>query len=458
MTSSDLATPASESVVPLDQLESRASATPLERTSSIAPLDINDDREPKEAFDSYPDGGGTAWTQVFAVWILFFTSIGALYSWGVFQEALVREGVASSSTLAFIGSAQTVVEAVAAIPASRLVGRFGSRNIALVGTFMCGLGPVIAGSCSHNVPALIISEGLVFGLGQCLIFFSGATLPSSWFLRKRGLATGIVYAGGGFGGAVFSIIASALIQRVGVPWTFRTMGLLFTALNVPAALLLKTRLPRQPLLPGGKIVEWAMFKDARFVLVVLSTALALFPLFCTAYFLPLYATSIGLSPTTGALLLAGFNLSSAVGRVGFGLGADRLFGPVNSLIICLLLISSTTLVIWPLSATIAPLAIYSVVNGISSGGFFSLTTGCVATLFGSKKLPVAFPLIVSFWSPGYFLGAPIAGYILGASGGANAGSRAFLPAMMYSGGLSMTAAVLLIVARWLECKIVWRRV
>lgn len=181
----------------------------------------------------------------------------------------------------------------------------------------------------------------------------------------------------------------------------------------------------------------ALFKDPRFALVVASTALALFPLFVTAYFLPLYATSIGLSASTGALLLAAFNLASALGRVGWGLGeqiqatmraaltlppstgADRIFGSVNSLIICLVMVSLTTLVIWPLSLTVAPLlvdpvtscnrigltvleysTIYAVAAGFSSGGFFSLTTGCVSTFFGSKKLAVAFPLIVSFWAPG----------------------------------------------------------
>lgn len=84
-------------------------------------------------------------------------------------------------------------------------------------------------------------------------------LRRSWPLQKahaRSPRTGIVYAGGGIGGAVFAVVCSALIKKVGVPWTFRATGLIFSAINFPAALMLQSRLPRQPLRPEGKIVEW----------------------------------------------------------------------------------------------------------------------------------------------------------------------------------------------------------
>ncbi|KAL8280880.1 hypothetical protein RQP46_006559 [Phenoliferia psychrophenolica] len=256
---------------------------PASANHSQSHLNLRDDSVgPREAFDSYPDGGLLPWTQVLAVFLLFFTTIGALYSWGVFQAELVKQG----------------------------------RKVALAGSFLAGLGPLLAGSCTHSVAGLVITEGLIFGTGQCLVFFAGATLPSSYFLRKRGLATGLVYAGGGIGGAVFAVVCARLIEEVGLPWTFRATGLIFTAINIPAALLLETRLPKEPLFPKGMIVDWALFKDPRFALVTAATALALFPLFVTAYFLPLYAASIGLSASTGAWLLAGFNLASALGRVG----------------------------------------------------------------------------------------------------------------------------------------------
>lgn len=132
----------------------------------------------KEAFESYPDSGVLAWTQVASAFALFFTTMGGVYSWGVFQDALVSKGLAPSSTLAFIGSTQATLEAVFAIPIGRLVSAYGPRRIAILGSICTGLGPIIAGSCTNNFAALLVTEGLLYGLGAALCFFSVATLPS----------------------------------------------------------------------------------------------------------------------------------------------------------------------------------------------------------------------------------------------------------------------------------------
>ena len=47
------------------------------------------------------------------------------------------------------------------------------------------------------------------------------------------------------------------------------------------------------------------------------------------FFLPLYSISMGLSSKTAAALVAAFNFSSAIGRIGAGFAADRL-GSLNT--------------------------------------------------------------------------------------------------------------------------------
>lgn len=70
-----------------------------------------------------------------------------------------------------------------------------------------------------------------------------STAPSQYFGAKRGLANGIVYAGGGLGGAVISIVLDSLIQKLGIPWTFWIIGVLTLVTGLPAAWLLKQRIP-----------------------------------------------------------------------------------------------------------------------------------------------------------------------------------------------------------------------
>ncbi|KAJ1545300.1 hypothetical protein HK405_008018, partial [Cladochytrium tenue] len=200
-----------------------------------------------EAFDSYPDGGHEAWTVVAASFALFMTTLGGIYSWGVFQDRLVADGLAPSSTLVWIGSAQASVESLLIIPGDRLVAAYGPRRVALVGTFFAAAGPILAGFCTNSVVGLILTEGLMFGLGQALCFYAVATLPATYFLRRRNLATGIVFSGAGVGGAVFSIVTAQLLRSLSLAWTFRAIGLIFLALNLPAALALRSRAPAEPM-------------------------------------------------------------------------------------------------------------------------------------------------------------------------------------------------------------------
>lgn len=86
------------------------------------------------------------------------------------------------------------------------------------------------------------------------------------FLRFYSLSlaycrTGLVYAGAGVGGAVFAIITSALVKSCGIPWAFRIIGLIFTAINLPSAYMLKSRSAKVPWKrkegqAKTKLVEW----------------------------------------------------------------------------------------------------------------------------------------------------------------------------------------------------------
>lgn len=129
-------------------------------------------------------------------------------------------------------------------------------------------------------------------------------------------------------------------------------------------------------------------------------AVATFPLFVPPFFLPLYSASLGLSPLVGASLVAGFNLSSAVGRVGCGFLCDRA-GPLNTLILALSLSTVSILTLWP--STIAPLIAFVVINGAANGGFFASMPTVLGNVFGLARLSTAMGMIVIGWAGGYLM-------------------------------------------------------
>ena len=129
-------------------------------------------------------------------------------------------------------------------------------------------------------------------------------------------------------------------------------------------------------------------------------AIGTFPLFVPPFFLPLYSHSVGLTASEGAGLVAGFNFSSAVGRLLCGFLSDYI-GPVNTLLIALLLSAVSMLVIWPVSTSLGPLIAFVVVNGAANGGFFSTMPTVVGSVFGSRRVGVAMGMIVTGWAGGY---------------------------------------------------------
>jgi len=101
---------------------------------------------------------------------------------------------------------------------------------------------------------------------------------------------------------------------------------------------------------------------------------------------------------------------------------------------------------------------FAIINGASNGGFFAIMPTVVGNMFGSQRLAVAIGMIVTAWAGGYLMGAPIAGYILEAYGGPDAGSQAFRPAIHYSGSLSLAASGMVLAAKLSLSKTIFRRV
>ncbi|KAL5362165.1 major facilitator superfamily domain-containing protein [Aspergillus floccosus] len=388
-----------------------------------------------------PDGGH-AWVVISGCAVITWWFIGTSYCWGILQAALVKEGVSSSSTLAFVGSLATACISFLGILNARIIRKVGTRIAAMVGIFFVGLGEVLSSVAIKNIGSLFVTSGVVMGIGISLCFMVVSVIPAQYFKAKRGIANGIVYAAGGLGGAVISFILNALLSSVGTAWTFRILGFITWGTGIPAAYLIKQRVP----IPRTAFVEWRLFRDIRFVILFATGAIATFPLLVPPFFLPLYTDSLGMSSSAGAGVVAAFNFSSAVGRLICGFCSD-LVGPLNTLFLSLLLSALSMLVLWPVSTSIGPLIVFVIINGMSNGGFFSTMPTVVGNVFGSARVPVAMGMVVTGWAGGYLLGAPIAGYILDASGGEGNGVSAYRPAIFYAGGMALSSAAMALFIR-----------
>lgn len=187
-----------------------------------------------------------------------------MYSWGIVQARLIQSQLASVSQLSFIGSTAIALISVAALINVRLIWWLGTRKACILGCFFLGLGPVLNGFATTSYGGLLVTNGLILGFGTSLTFMACSSLPSQFFRRRLGIANGLVFAGNGLGGGVISITLNSLIDRVGISWAFRILGLSTWVVAIPAALLLKERMRRIAV-----TVEWGLFRDPIFVLLFL---------------------------------------------------------------------------------------------------------------------------------------------------------------------------------------------
>lgn len=145
-----------------------------------------------------------------------------------------------------------------------------------------------------------------------------------------------------------------------------------------------------------------LFRDVRFILLFIASAIATFPLLVPAFYLPLYTNAMGMNSSVGAAMVAAFNFSSAIGRLLCGLCCDSV-GPLNTLFMSLLLSALSMLILWPVSQSIGPLIVFVIINGMANGGFFSTMPTVVGNVFGSARVSVAMGMVVTGWAGGYLL-------------------------------------------------------
>lgn len=404
--------------------------------------------------DSTAPEGGYGWKVVFACCCVSFWAVGSLYSWGVMQAALFKQGLSSPSTLSWIGSLTFAWIALLALVNARVIRLLGARTTALLGIFTLSLGHILSGFGTHHVGVLFFTTGILSGIGTSLCYFVVNVTPTQYFYRRRGLANGLVCAGGGLGGTVISLVMDVMIQHIGPAWTFRTLGLMTLSTALPAAWLIRERTPIQ----SDTFIEWHLFHNYKFITIFLVGVIATFPLLVPFIFIPLYSSSLHLSSNAGAALVAAYNISSAIGRLTAGIAGDSL-GPLNTLLIVLFFTTISIFVIWPVTHSLGPMILFVIMNGASNGGFFATIPTVVGSEFGSQRVSVAMGMIVTGWVGGYLLGAPIAAYILEAhTSGGNNSPKAYHPTMFYAGTLAAIAMFLVAAVRLCVDRRIKRRV
>lgn len=116
-----------------------------------------------------PDGGRVAWTQTACAHLVVASCWGFVSSFGAFQTYYTTDLGLNASDVSWIGSIQTTLLFLVGVGAGRGMDAGFFKLLLCTGTVLQVIG-VMCLSVSKQYYALILTQGLVFGLGAGLCF------------------------------------------------------------------------------------------------------------------------------------------------------------------------------------------------------------------------------------------------------------------------------------------------
>lgn len=145
-----------------------------------------------------------------------------------------------------------------------------------------------------------------------------------WFVRRRGLAYGVIWADTRIGGFAFPLLFQWLLNQYGFGVALRVWSVGLFVSTLPLTYFIKPRLPASA--NGNmKPQKLGFVLQPTFLIFMVPKIIDSTGYFLPTIYLPTYARSVlGASSFASALTVILINISSTIGLVVLGILADRL--------------------------------------------------------------------------------------------------------------------------------------
>jgi MFS family permease len=355
------------------------------------------------------DRNGTAlWLVLLAAAGTFALTMGTRQTMGLFLSPLNTAtglGLASIS-LAFAfgqlwwGLTQPFAGAMA--------DKIGAGRVLFIGALLVAVGTFIT-------PYMTSTWGLILAIGVLSAGGAGMAGPAVLMAattrlippERRGLAAGIVNAGGSFGQFALAPIAAALMMSLGWASAMQVMGLL-VLLCLPAAFLLRgNSLQAAP--AGQKVLSTReairdAFRNRSYLLLGAGFFVCGFHVAFLATHLPGVIASCGLPTAWAGWSLALLGLFNILGSVAAGWAMGRL--RMKSLLSLVYATRALAVLVFLLAHKTGPVVLaFSAVMGLTFLSTVPPTAGLVAKFFGPANMATLFGIVMFSHQIGGFLGA-----------------------------------------------------
>jgi MFS family permease len=224
--------------------------------------------------------------------------------------------------------------------------RVGPRAVMELGVALMAGGLLLA-PLTTQPWHLYVTIGVMVGAGSICLGYSGQSLfLPNWFIRRRGFAIGLAFAGVGLGSMTLLPWVQHMIEQTGWRTACTAMGLLVLVVLAPINLLLRKRPQDLGLEPDGDAapsktskpisnivdskwagIDWTLpraIRTARFWWLALGYFCGLYIWYAVQVHQTKYLLDIGFSPHVAVWALGAVSLLGIPGQIWLGHLSDRL--------------------------------------------------------------------------------------------------------------------------------------
>jgi MFS family permease len=372
------------------------------------------------------DGGWfRGWVVVAAAFSVLFLSYGLQFSYGVFVSGLAAELGWSRAQTAFPYSIYVFVYSALSAATGRATDRFGPRPVIAAGAVLLGCGWGMS-AWVEQPWQLVLTLGVVAGLGMSVVWVPCNATVSRWFTRRRGTAVAIASSGGSLGNLIVPTLAAALVTWWGWRMTLGAIALFSTAFMLLAASYMIRDPESVGLWPdgedpvrsaaaalGGRRLDEVCW-TAPFLLLVAIYFLTWVPVFVPFVHAAAYAEDLGLSKLVAGSVISVIGIGGVLGRLSCGVVSDRI-GRLPSLL-GIFALQAVAFVAFAAASGIGVLWFAAMTFGFSYGGGVTLLPPLCGDLFGRAHVAAIVGMIFAVAGSPAAIGPYLAGWLFDVRG------------------------------------------
>lgn len=246
--------------------------------------------------------------------------------------------------VALIGTSMNAIMCALCLVGTPIIQRLHYRGTIFLGAVICCPLSQVLASFATEIWQIALFQGVMFGFGTGLCYIASSTLPSQWFQKWRGFASGIASMGGCIGPMVFSPITQALITSLGYRNALRVLAAIGFTISCLGVILIRPRY--SPPLPSSSSSSlkrekqqskwWQRFLSLdramftwKYNFYLLHSFLVSFAYTTPVILSQTYGTELGADPAFASIFVSILEACNGLSRIIFGWLGDHCIGRIN---------------------------------------------------------------------------------------------------------------------------------